>query len=122
MLKSNKIVLAGMLALGSLAALPAPAQAHGRWSHGARYDDDVRDGPRGRWERGYQRPAPRYAAPAYRQSCRSGGTTGLVVGGALGALVGRGLDRSGDRATGTILGAGGGALLGHHIDRNRNCR
>ena len=50
---------------------------------------------------------------------RSNGTTGLIVGAAGGALVGRAIDTHGERATGTILGAVGGALLGRAIDRRR---
>ena len=49
---------------------------------------------------------------------RSNGTTGLIVGAAGGALVGRAIDTHGGRATGTILGAVGGALVGRAIDRN----
>ncbi|HWH17278.1 MAG TPA: glycine zipper 2TM domain-containing protein [Allosphingosinicella sp.] len=50
---------------------------------------------------------------------RRNGTTGLVVGGAAGALAGRAIDTHGSRATGTILGAAAGALIGREIDRNR---
>jgi len=50
---------------------------------------------------------------------RSNGTTGLIVGGAGGALLGRAIDTHGERATGTILGAAAGALVGRSIDRNR---
>lgn len=58
-----------------------------------------------------------------RTYCRkSDGTTGLIVGGVGGALVGRAIDTRGDRATGTILGAAGGALLGKAIDSKRRCR
>jgi uncharacterized protein YcfJ len=54
---------------------------------------------------------------------RSNGTTGLIVGAAGGALVGRAIDTHGERATGTILGAVGGALIGRSIDRSRvRCR
>lgn len=48
---------------------------------------------------------------------RSDGTTGLIVGGAVGGLIGRQLDRGGSRTVGTILGAGAGALLGREIAR-----
>ncbi|MFT5330529.1 MAG: hypothetical protein ACI9KA_001621 [Parasphingorhabdus sp.] len=48
---------------------------------------------------------------------RDNGTTGLIIGGAVGALVGRELDGGRDRTVGTILGAAGGALLGREIDR-----
>jgi hypothetical protein len=54
---------------------------------------------------------------------RPNGTTGLIVGGAAGALVGRAIDTKGERATGTILGAAAGALVGREIDRSRvKCR
>ena len=58
-----------------------------------------------------------------RMYCRkSDGTTGLIIGGVGGALLGRAIDTRGDRATGTILGAAGGALLGKEIDSKRRCR
>ncbi len=50
---------------------------------------------------------------------RPNGTTGLIVGAAGGALVGRAIDTRGERATGTILGAAAGALVGREIDRSR---
>ena len=54
---------------------------------------------------------------------RPNGTTGLIVGAAGGALLGRAIDTKGERATGTILGAAAGALLGRSIDRDRvHCR
>ena len=46
---------------------------------------------------------------------RSNGTTGLLVGAAVGALLGRAVDTRGDRATGTIVGAAAGALIGKEI-------
>ncbi len=57
-----------------------------------------------------------------RVYCRKrDGTTGLIVGGALGAILGREIDTRGDRSLGTILGAAGGAILGRELDRGR-CR
>ena len=54
---------------------------------------------------------------------RSNGTTGLIVGAAGGALVGRAIDTRGERATGTIIGAAAGALLGRQVERGRSrCR
>ena len=53
---------------------------------------------------------------------RSNGTTGLIVGAAGGALVGRAIDTRGERTTGTVLGAAAGALLGRHVERNRRVR
>ena len=56
-----------------------------------------------------------------RARCRrSNGTTGLLVGGVGGALVGRAIDTQGNRTTGTVLGAAAGALIGRSIDRNRS--
>ncbi len=59
-----------------------------------------------------------------RYYCRRGnGTTGLLVGAALGALLGRAVDTNGDRATGTIIGAAAGALVGREVERGRTrCR
>jgi len=54
---------------------------------------------------------------------RPNGTTGLIVGAAGGALLGRAIDTRGERATGTILGAAAGALLGREVERGRTrCR
>jgi uncharacterized protein YcfJ len=54
---------------------------------------------------------------------RPNGTTGLIVGAAGGALVGRAVDTHGERATGTILGAAAGALIGRSVERSRvRCR
>jgi len=59
-----------------------------------------------------------------RMRCkRPDGTTGLIVGAAGGALIGRAIDTRGERATGTILGAAAGALIGHRLERSRvRCR
>ena len=58
-----------------------------------------------------------------RTYCRkSDGTTGLIIGAAGGALLGRAIDTRGERTTGTILGAVGGGLLGKEGDSKRRCR
>ena len=59
-----------------------------------------------------------------RYHCRrENGTTGLIIGAAVGALVGRELDGGRDRTVGTIIGAAGGGLLGRAIDRGElKCR
>lgn len=62
-----------------------------------------------------------------RTYCRkSNGTTGLIVGGVGGALVGRTIDTRGDRTLGTLGGAALGALAGREVERNtgsrRRCR
>lgn len=65
-------------------------------------------------------------SPTYQVECRKrSGTTGLIVGGAAGALGGRELDGGRNRATGTILGGAVGALLGRVAERellSRKCR
>jgi hypothetical protein len=54
---------------------------------------------------------------------RDNGTTGLVIGAGVGALLGRTIDTRGDRSAGTLLGAIGGGLLGREIDRGElRCR
>ena len=75
-----------------------------------------------------------YGEPVYRNTrvwegddgryyCRkSNGTTGLLIGGAVGALLGREVvGRNGDRTLGAILGAAGGALLGKSLDSKTRC-
>lgn len=61
-----------------------------------------------------------------RTYCRKpNGTTGLIVGGAVGALAGRAIDGGRNRTLGTIAGAAGGALLGREVQRSsskRRCR
>ena len=58
-----------------------------------------------------------------RTRCRrSNGTTGLIVGAAGGALIGRAIDTRGERTTGTILGAAAGALVGRSVERSRRVR
>lgn len=59
-----------------------------------------------------------------RYYCKRGdGTTGLLVGAALGVLIGRAVDTRGERATGMIVGGVAGALIGREIDRGpTRCR
>ena len=53
---------------------------------------------------------------------RSDGTTGLVIGAGVGALVGRGIDSRGERTTGTVVGGVLGALLGREVERSSDIR
>ena len=59
-----------------------------------------------------------------RYYCRKdNGTTGLLIGGAVGGLAGHEIAGSGDKLLGTIIGAGAGALIGREIDRDKyRCR
>lgn len=99
-------------------------------------DDDDDDHWKKRRHREYRysrHRRPYYGEPVYRDTrvwrgrdgrvyCRKrDGTTGLIVGGALGAILGREIDTRGDRSLGTILGAAGGAIIGRELDRGR-CR
>ena len=55
--------------------------------------------------------------------CRkSDGTTGLIIGAAGGALLGREIDGGRNRTLGTILGGAAGALLGKEVDSGTVCR
>ena len=74
-------------------------------------------------------PPPAYVGQTWRGEdgrtyCRrSDGTTGLIIGGAGGALIGRAIDGGRHRAVGTILGLGAGALLGRSVDQHAaECR
>lgn len=48
---------------------------------------------------------------------RGNGTTGLVIGAGIGALLGRTIDSRGDRTVGTVLGGALGAVIGREVDR-----
>ena len=78
-----------------------------------RYRDSDRDGRVYRDNRG-------------RLRCKKkDGTTGAIIGGVGGALLGRTVDTRGDRTLGTLGGAAAGALAGRAIDRgsgNDRCR
>ena len=80
-------------------------------------------------------PAPAFAAQdgyyqgkTWRDSqgrvrCRrQNGTTGLLIGGAAGAIAGRAIDGGRNRTVGTIAGAAAGALIGREIDKSRGFR
>lgn len=135
---------------GLMLAVPAaaaPAQHSAAYANSAVWGDSIQahgkkhrrnyeryDGRYSNNGYGYQQGA--YGEPVYantrvwagndgRYYCRkSNGTTGLLIGGAGGALLGREIaGRGGDRTLGAILGAAGGALLGRSIDRSQSsCR
>ena len=110
----RKIFLALSAATLAVPVIPAPVFAHDTGYY-HRHDSRSADGYRGRTWRGSDG----------RTYCRKpNGTTGLLVGGAAGALLGREIDSRGSRTTGTVLGAAVGALLGRHVQRNviKRCR
>jgi hypothetical protein len=93
----------------------------------------------GGWDTGYDRwdPTPYYRRDdrryrvrrmgyndrIYRGSddrfyCRrDDGTTGLIIGGIAGGVLGNVIARERSKTLGTIIGAGAGAAIGHSIDR-----
>jgi uncharacterized protein YcfJ len=97
----RKLMLALAATSLTIPVMNTPATARGTYYHGKVWQDS-----HGRW-----------------RCKRSNGTTGLIIGAAGGALIGRAIDTRGERATGTILGAAVGALAGRSIDRSRvRCR
>lgn len=62
-----------------------------------------------------------YAGNDGRYYCkRSDGTTGLIVGGAAGGILGNVIDGGHSRVVGTLLGGAVGALAGKSIDQNNS--
>lgn len=93
---------------------------YGRGDRYGRYDDRYRS-------RDYRGDRLRHDSRVWRGRdgryyCqKDNGTTGLLIGGAVGGLIGNEIAR--DRTLGAIVGAAGGALLGRQIDRsNARCR
>jgi len=86
---------------------------NGNWDAARHYRrDDRRYGPRrlGRNDRIYRGSDNRY----YCQ--RDDGTTGLIIGGISGGVLGHIITPGGSKTLGTIIGAGAGALIGKAID------
>ncbi len=106
----KKFTLTAAAALTALTAIPAAADAHPRGR--TQYHDN------GAYAQSYR--GQTYANRNYTR-CRSG-TTGMIVGGGGGALLGRELAGRRSRGTGTILGAAAGALLGREVTRDKRCR
>lgn len=120
----KKTLFAAAIALAAALPIATPsAQAQG-WHD--------RDHQRERWEdRRYYNRDGRYRNPKRlgrndsvwrgndgRYYCkRDNGTTGLIVGAAVGGLLGNQIAGRGDRTLGTIIGAAGGGLLGRSVDR-----
>jgi hypothetical protein len=142
-----KAVVSALMA-STLAFQPTPSLAQKRHKHQDRYDDrhyraDWRDeGDRNgrRDERSYD-PARHYRSGpdyrAYRMGAsdriyrgsdnryycrRDDGTTGLIVGGMAGGVLGHIIAPGGSKTLGAILGAGAGALIGRQVDKGVECR
>lgn len=124
MLLFKRLALTALIGASAVAALPTEADARGRHHRHSYYsdrDDRYRDHRRD-YRRDYYRDHRRSDYRDRRYYCRRGsGTTGLIVGGAAGALLGREVDRYGDRVPGTIIGGAAGALIGRELDRGGRC-
>lgn len=126
-----KAPLIAALVLGLAAPTIAPTAALAQHHHG--HDYSWQGNGKGHWD-----PANHYHSGNYkarrlgrndrvyrghdgRYYCRrNDGTTGLVIGGLAGGLLGNAVSGS---TLGTLIGAGGGALLGRSVDRgNVECR
>jgi hypothetical protein len=115
--------LAAALPVFPAAADPPPwAPAYGRRAHDAQRYYDQGYANQGYADQGYSGPVWRGRNGRY-YCRRSNGTTGLLVGGAAGALIGRALDGGRNRTVGTIVGGAAGALLGREVQRSSSrCR
>ena len=111
MRKLTLAVAATAMAVPATFALPEPAEAQRRYYDGNGY---------------YNGPTWRGRDGRYR--CRrSDGTTGLIIGGAAGAVIGHQVAGRGDRTLGAIIGGAAGALVGREVERStsrrgRRCR
>jgi hypothetical protein len=92
-------------------------------SGGAYYADDFyRDGRYYR-ERRLSSNDRIYRGRDGRYYCRrNDGTTGLIIGAGVGALIGNSLDGGRSSLLGTLLGAGAGAAIGREVDRGSSRR
>lgn len=129
------LAVPGLLAAAPPASAALSSPAHGAaasaqtdsWQHNRDRRHNHRDGYYGR-QRYSEEPVYNntrvWRGDDGRYYCRKkNGTTGLIIGGAAGALLGREIDGGRERTLGTIIGAAGGALLGRSIDRNGSrCR
>jgi hypothetical protein len=105
MRKFSLAVAAATLAVPAAIAIPtAPAEAQ-------------------RYDRQGNYVGPTWRGRDGRLHCRrSNGTTGLIVGGAAGALVGREIAGRGNRTVGAVVGGAAGALVGREVQRGRSVR
>ncbi|HYE29490.1 MAG TPA: glycine zipper 2TM domain-containing protein [Allosphingosinicella sp.] len=116
----RKLTLATAAAT-TLAMVPATAQASHRdgYRDYGGYEQSYRGDRYGRYDSRY------YGNRSYRYGRRCSGTTGTIVGGVAGALLGREVTRDRYRGrsgtTGAILGGAIGALAGRSIDKS-SCR
>lgn len=112
-------------------------QALRDWRQARRYDyNRLEPGQRGYYADRYYRDGRYYRERALtrndriyrgndgRYYCRrSDGTTGLIIGGAVGALLGNAVDGGRSSLLGTLIGGAAGAALGREVQRGQvRCR
>jgi uncharacterized protein YcfJ len=115
----KKSILAATAAVVAVTAIPSAASAgHRDGYYNSRYEQSYRGD---RYRRGDVYRGARYDRRDYRGQ-RCSGTTGTIVGGVAGALIGREVaSRRGSRTPETIIGAAIGALAGRAVDKS-GCR
>ena len=92
-----------------------PDPSYGAYDASRYYRDDRRYR-----ERRLSRNDRVYRGQDGRYYCRrNDGTTGLLVGGVAGGVLGNIIAPGGSETLGTLLGAAGGAVAGRAVDRNR---
>src|SRR3546814_443962 len=111
---------------GGTARVPYPsyndrygADAYDRDENGYDPARDYRSGAQ--YQQRVMRPDERvYAGEDGRYYCkRNDGTTGLIVGGAAGGILGNVIDGGHSRILGTLLGGAAGALAGRAVEQNQ---
>lgn len=128
-------VCAATVALPTLpaAADPPPwAPAHGRRAHDAEAAYNANYPAYSQYDRNHRRYQERrlsrndrvWRGDDGRYYCRrNDGSTGLIIGGAVGALLGSQIAGRGDSLLGALIGGAGGAVLGRSVDRGQvRCR
>lgn len=82
-------------------------------------DDHYRDGRHYRDRRLTRRDRVDRGRDGCYYCRRSDGTTGLIIGGAISALIGREMGRGDERLLDPLILGGTGGMLGREIDRRR---
>ena len=108
------------------AAPPPPASAYDDrdWRDEGDYDPSRYYRSGSQYQERALAPTDRvYSGSDGRYYCRrSDGTTGLIVGGALGGVLGNVIDGGRSRIVGTLFGGAAGALAGRAVDQNNQVR